>query len=167
MEGLFWRIGRWRSLADCFANIRTTRAPFPRGLIGLIVLAMGLAFPLSAHSQAGSTSVVGTVAAEEGLSLLTPDQIPSIGTFWLVTSTSSGPPMPLPCLPLGYTGFNIYAITDGAYLVDETTNDASTMSADAIATQATPILNLINVVQNAGSSPLRAGMGMNARSAAG
>ncbi|HTB82830.1 MAG TPA: hypothetical protein VK742_04180 [Candidatus Sulfotelmatobacter sp.] len=128
----------------------------------LVILLAGLVLPLTLSAQTGTNTVIAAVAAEESLELLMPDEIPNTGTFWLVANGLRGNlTPPLPCPPLGFNGYNIYLIADGSYLVDETTNDASVMSADAITNQATPILNLIDIVQrDVFNQEFRMAMGM-------
>ena len=63
---------------------------------------------------AQADTVVSVVADQQGLQLLTPDQVPFFGTFWLVeaSATGSGITAPYPCPPLGLP-LPTYQIADG------------------------------------------------------
>ena len=115
------------------------------------LLSIGIALGLclqTARAQTSTNTVIGVVAAEEGLPLLSPDQVPTRGTFWQILPTARGTtaiPWPVPP-PYDET---IYSIANGQFLVDDSTNDASDMSPETITNMATPILNLIDMEQSA------------------
>src|ERR1700744_3579524 len=117
-------------------------------IIGRIALAgtVFLAFLQPGLGQTSTNTVVSVVAAEEGLPLLSPEEIPTSGTFW-VAQGPRGAAAPWPCLPP--FADPIYSIADGQFLVDDTTNDAGAMTTDAITAAAAPILNLIDMEQGA------------------
>jgi hypothetical protein len=113
------------------------------------ILWVGLALALllqRANAQTSTNTVVSVVAAEEGLSPLQPEDVPLTGTFWVTESEVSDTyAVPWPCPPPSENA--IYSMPNGAFLVDDTTNNASTMTPAAITADATPILDLIDMEQ--------------------
>ncbi|MGD0743785.1 MAG: hypothetical protein ABSA45_01385 [Verrucomicrobiota bacterium] len=103
----------------------------------------------SSSSVALPDSVVQIAADADGLSLVPPDQIPEVGTFWLVAG--AGAPGPLPFLPLKYNPANtpIYSLgSPGQFLVDGTINTNSLSAADLDA-EGNMVLELIAQIQGA------------------
>ena len=98
-------------------------------------------------------SVVQVAAESQGLELVSPTDLPPVGTFWIVTP---GGTYPFPC-PMPDTNAPTYQITDGVYLVDETGGQvlishrrgaSNATLATALAAQADAVVNLINQVQD-------------------
>ena len=113
--------------------------------------------------SAQADTVVSVVADQQGLQLLTPDQVPLFGTFWLVEpdATGSGVTAPYPCPPLGLF-LPTYQIADGQYLVDNTGGSQPALNtmragrltvannvsaADAVLTQASALADFITQIQ--------------------
>ena len=151
-------------------------------IIGIIILAVGMVFlPDLLHAQtalvgnfnndampvqsATPDSIVSVVADQQGLQLLTPDQVPFFGTFWLVepSATGSGVTAPYPCPPFGLP-LPTYQIADGQYLVDDTGGGKATVNttragrlavanntsaADAVVAQASALADFITQIQTA------------------
>jgi len=99
------------------------------GLITLSGFIHGQEATLQTQSILGSAdqpvsqpdSVVRIVADSQGLQLLSPDQIPGFGTFWVVYGAQ--PPVPLPFLPYEYDPVSMPVFSlgpDGQFLVDAT-----------------------------------------------
>ena len=95
-------------------------------------VSVGIAFVLAitviSHAQnkaitvqsAQEDSIVSAAAEEQGLQLMSLDQVPPYGTFWMVLPGSGGGViLPFPCPPLDQS-LPIYAIADGQFLVDGT-----------------------------------------------
>jgi hypothetical protein len=113
----------------------------------------------TAPDSTAPDSIVQVTAESQGLSLVSPGDLPENGTFWLVDS--NGVLSPDPCLPPEAANLPIYGLADGVFLVDGTCGQVATdpgqvaalgMSAavsEALAAQATNIVNLINQVQAA------------------
>ena len=118
-------------------------------LSGRPVLAGGV------ESAAPADSIVQATAEAQGLELVSPTDLPPVGTFWIVTPSGT---YPFPC-PMSDANAPTYQIADGVYLVDQTggqvliprrrgANLANVSVADALAAQADAIVNLINRVQD-------------------
>jgi hypothetical protein len=125
--------------------------------------------------SATSDSIVSVVADQQGLQLLTPDQVPFFGTFWLVepSATGSGVTAPYPCPPFGLP-LPTYQMADGQYLVDGTGGGQATLNttrsgrlavannmsaADAVVTQASALVDFITQIQTtAANQQARAAM---------
>jgi len=140
-------------------------------------VSVGIAFVLAitviSHAQnkaitvqsAQEDSIVSAAAEEQGLQLMSLDQVPPYGTFWMVLPGSGGGViLPFPCPPLDQS-LPIYAIADGQFLVDGTIGSqatfntpqagrlvASSTSAAALGAQADAVLNLITQVQTAAAN---------------
>jgi hypothetical protein len=139
-------------------------------LIGMVIT-VGLAASLhflnaqetaTPSQPAQADSIVQITADAQGLTLLSPDQVPNNGTFWMVSPGSGGviaPPMP--CPPLD-TNLPIYAIAGGQFLVDGTVSDqaASSTGEAALEAQANAVVNLISQVQTAAANLQLQAMGM-------
>jgi hypothetical protein len=149
--------------------------------VRMIILAVGII--LSAHLLHAQTltpvqsvapdSIVQVTAEAQGLQLISPENLPPVGTYWEVMPY--GVMAPLPCPPLDPT-LPVYAITDNIFLVDATGGQlainphlAATMSTTAAvnaaaASLATSVVNLINQVQTAQANeqtrPMMGAMGM-------
>jgi hypothetical protein len=90
------------------------------------------------ETQGESTdSSVQLTADTQGLSLVTPDQIPFSGTFWTIMPGFQSP-LPYPCPVVGET-LPTYALPDGSYLVDDTFTTNAVTQADLEAQAATVI----------------------------
>lgn len=92
-------------------------------------------------------SIVQITAEAQGLQLMPPEQLPFVGTFWLLTPggrnrclTVPLPTTPIPSLPT-------YPIADGQFIVDGTAGQAA--SQDTLEAEANAVLRLINQVQGA------------------
>ena len=113
----------------------------------------GVATPIQ---SAPSDSIVQVTAEAQGLQLVSPADVPMVGTFWLVTSNGMPVPMPFPPMDANQP---IYAITDTAFLVDGTggqvttsplLNSQMTTTASVTASMdslANTVVDLINQVQ--------------------
>jgi hypothetical protein len=140
--------------------------------IGVLLLSLGLFKPASGFAQtlsvqSGSAidvaqsaqpdSIVQLTADAQGLPLVPPDAMPANGTFWLVMPGINAVPMPCPpkdALP-------VYQIADGQFLVDATGGQltanpqfagrrmTASEATDALAQQASAVVNLIDQVQQA------------------
>jgi hypothetical protein len=116
----------------------------------------GSTFILRAQTQdtSGSAtlpdSVVRIAAEADGLSLVSPDQLPeSGGTFWIVSGEQS--PAPYPFLPARYgpASTPIFLLgANGQFLVDGTAN-TSGVSAAVLDAQGNMVLDFINQLQAA------------------
>jgi hypothetical protein len=121
------------------------------GFAALIVLGTLL------HAQTATVSpppdsIVQVTAEAQGLEPVASADLPSGGTFWLVTS--NGITAPSPCPPSNLSDFPVYAMADGIYLVDETsgqvvTNEENSTIESALAAQADAVTGLINQIQDA------------------
>ncbi len=110
--------------------------------------------------SAQADSVVSAVAEDQGLPLLTPDQVPFYGTFWTVLPGPVGAIAPFPCPPLD-PSVPVYAIADGQFLVDETGGQVPVMTrrvrlqaqatgntvVSVVAAEADAVANLIAQIQ--------------------
>jgi len=109
------------------------------------------------HAQTATVSpppdsIVQVTAEAQGLEPVASADLPSGGTFWLVTS--NGIAAPSPCPPGNLSDFPVYLMADGIYLVDETvgqvvTNEENSTIESALAAQADSVTGLINQVQDA------------------
>jgi len=111
-----------------------------------------------AAQPAPADSVVQVVADSQGLQLVSPDQIPAFGTFWVISGTQSIVPWPI-FPPINDPATTpVYSLgADGQFLVDATggvvpqpTERRATMgvsSATLIQAQADAVANLITQVQ--------------------
>ena len=127
----------------------------------------GLAFILASvfnvHAQETATpvqsatpdSIVQLTAQSQGLNLVSPDDLPEYGTFWMVTT--DGLTAPMPCPPQD-PSLPVYAITNGQFIVDATdgkvTTEGQQSVADAVAALAGDVEDLINQVQTPPSQPM-------------
>ena len=116
-------------------------------------------------------SIVQLTADAEGLSLLSPADLPRSGTFWWVMA--GGMPVPAPCPPLDLS-VPIYQLADGQFLVDETggqvalnprrfgaqAQSANGAVASALAAQADEVVNLIAQAQTTAANQQMRAMGM-------
>ncbi len=117
-----------------------------------MVITAGMIF-LSQLLSAQTTpdSIVQITAEAQGLSLVSADQVPLFGTFWLVEPSSGIIPVPMPCAPANPL-WPVYAITpDGEFLVDGTAGQVPASEA-ALESQAAAIVNLIAQIQSAVAS---------------
>ena len=108
-----------------------------------------IATPIQA---APADSIVQATAEAQGLELVAPADLPSGGTFWLMTT--NGVAAPSPCPPGNLSDFPVYQMADGIYLVDETggqvtTNEVNTTIESALAAEADAVTGLINQIQDA------------------
>ena len=76
-----------------------------------------LSAQISNRDAAPLSSIVALAAAEQNLPVVPVNELPTTGTFWLVTS--NGDRMPLPTLPMGLA-VSVYDLGDGSFLVDGT-----------------------------------------------
>jgi hypothetical protein len=137
--------------------------------IGVLLLSLGLFKSASSFAQALSVqsgsaidvaqpdSIVQLTADAQGLALVPPDALPSSGTFWLVMPGINA--VPMPCPPKD--AYPIYQIADGQFLVDATGGQlaanpqfagrrmTASEATDALAQQASAVVNLIDQVQEA------------------
>jgi len=121
----------------------------------LLVLGGLVALSNLLHAQNTTTpdSIVQLTAEAQGLSLVSPIDLPEMGTFWMVDS--NGFLSPNPCLPPDAASLPIYDLTgDGStFLVDATGGQVATEGQqsvqDALAALADSVGNLINQVQTA------------------
>lgn len=115
--------------------------------IGLIALAS----QLQAQNTTTPDSIVQVTAEAQGLNLVSPSDLPEMGTFWMVDS--NGFLSPNPCLPPNASNLPIYNIADDVFLVDSTDGQVATDGQqsvqDALASLADSVGNLINQVQAA------------------
>lgn len=130
-------------------------------------VALVLAITFISHAQmdpitvqsASADSIVSVVAEAQGLQLMSPDQVPFCGTFWMVLPGPGGSIAPLPCPPLDLS-LPIYIIADGQFLVDGPGGSQTTLnmarvgrlaahstSAAAVQAQADALVNLITQIQ--------------------
>jgi hypothetical protein len=144
---------------------------FRKILGGLFILGGFIALINLLHAQdsAAPDSIVQVTAESQGLSLVSPGDLPENGTFWLVDS--NGVLSPDPCLPPEAANLPIYGLADGVFLVDGTCGQVATdpgqvaalgMSAavsEALAAQATNIVNIINQVQDAEAGSVSRALG--------
>ncbi len=138
--------------------------------IGVLLLSLGLFKPASGFAQtlslqSGSAidvaqpdSIVQLTADAQGLALVPSDALPDSGTFWLVMPGINAAPMP--CPPKD-TSLPIYQIANGQFLVDATGGQVAanpqftgrrmtaSEATDALAQQASAVVNLIDQVQQA------------------
>jgi hypothetical protein len=142
------------------------------GLIALAGFIQAQVTTTSVQSDSSSAtmpdSVVQIAAEAQGLSLVSPDQIPPdrCGTFWIVNNSSDGFPVPWPFLPARYdlVSTPIYSLgAGGEFLVDGTTGTNGTSAADLEA-QGNMVLDFITQVQamqaNAAMHTLARAMGL-------
>jgi hypothetical protein len=128
------------------------------GLVCMTAFLLGLNLTALGQTNAPD-SIVQLTADSQGLQLMTPDELPPVGTFWYVDSYGLGPPWP--CPPTD-TNMPIYQIDDAGtiFLVDVTGGQVSvrhspgqTVTSDmletAVEAMATNIVALINQVQDA------------------
>ena len=120
-------------------------------LIKKILLVAGLVFPvLLLHGEIApdgilnrdltpesvppdsSDSIVQLTAEAQGLSLVSPDQVPLSGTFWTIMPGAGTLALPYPCPPLG-VNLPTYALANGSYLVDNTASTNAVTQADLTA----------------------------------
>jgi len=112
--------------------------------------------------QSVPDSIVQLTADAQGLTLLSPAQVPRNGTFWVVLSGSNGGTiLPYPCPPLdpSLPIYAIDAVADGQFLVDGTVGNQATMNTAqavrltgnstlaALEAQATAVVNLMAQIQ--------------------
>ena len=123
------------------------------GLIASLNFAHGQMLAQSASAD----SVVQVVADAEGLTILSPEDVPLYGgTYWTVFPGLNGTPVPMPCLPMD-SNVRVWAIADGQYLVDasgdvlpqatERMAARGVSSATLIQSQADAVDNLVLQVQ--------------------
>jgi hypothetical protein len=128
----------------------------PQTILAGVVFILGLIFILHAQEMAtpapspSSDSIVCIAAESQGLSLVSPEDLPAYGTFWNVTT--NGVMAPWPCPPPD-TSLSIYAITtNGQYLVDSTGGQVAMAGeasvADALSALADAVVSLIQQVEN-------------------
>jgi hypothetical protein len=109
-------------------------------------------------------SIVQLVADAQGLAQAAPADLTGGGTFWVIMPGYGGggvTALPYPCISPALAGLPVYGITDNAFLVDATggqlmtgTQRAGRMAANmtvesALESQASAVVNLINMVQGA------------------
>jgi outer membrane protein assembly factor BamB len=103
----------------------------------------------SSVQTAAPDSVVQATAEAQGLSLVSPSNLPDAGTFWVVDT--NGVSAPWPCPPPN-TNLPVYAINDnGQFLVDMTGGKVSTSGQpvqNAMAALAISVENLISQIQD-------------------
>jgi hypothetical protein len=92
--------------------------------IGMVLL-IGIIIGFNvAKAQGTGDSIVQITADAQGLSLVSPDQLPPIGTYWMI-SPGGGPngcvQAPLPFPPSG--GLPIFQVADGEFIVDGTVGE--------------------------------------------
>jgi hypothetical protein len=114
---------------------------------------------------AQADSVVSAVAEDQGLPLVSPDQVPRCGTFWTILPGTVGGIAPFPCRPVD-PGAPVYQIAAGQFLVDETggqvpviprrlglqAQTTSSTVASAVTAEADALVNLIAQVQTSAAS---------------
>jgi hypothetical protein len=105
-------------------------------------------------------SIVRLEADIAELSLLPANDIPSVGTFWLVTG-SNGVIAPFPGAPPGADSDNTYAMPNGAFLVDGTAGESG-VSGEQLAAQMNAVSNLIVNAQTQATATTSRTMGMRA-----
>ena len=142
-------------------------------ILGLIFIlhAQETAMPVQ---SATPDSIVQFTADAQGLSQVSPLDLPRGGTFWVIMPGYGGgvTALPYPCLTPALAGLPVYGVTDNAFLVDDTggqvmagTQRAGRMAANmtvesALESQASAVVNLINTVQGAQLRQMARSMGM-------
>ncbi|MDR3560730.1 MAG: hypothetical protein P4N59_04720 [Negativicutes bacterium] len=100
---------------------------------------------LLANRGWGQDSIIQITAEAKGLTLVPPDQLPALGTFWLVVPAGrngcSAAPLPTP--PFGFPP--TFQVADGQFIVDGTVGE--TASQQTLEAQASFVVNLINQIQ--------------------
>jgi hypothetical protein len=136
----------------------------PMKKIQIVLACLALLFALIPFGRAQTNDdAVSLEADAAGLSLLPSDEVPTSGTFWLVTSPTNGVngiTAPFPCLPPGLSNASIFVMSTGIFLVDNSADDANA-SAQEILAQADAVSNLIVKVETPTTSPSRT-MGVHA-----
>jgi len=146
-------------------------------VVAALLSAAGIAGLMLVHAQETATSqvpdsIVQVIADEQGLQLLSPDQIPGCGTFWIVTDEQQ--PAPLPFLPSKYdlAVTPVYSLVNSGdqFLVDATGGavpqptarqaQRGVTSATLIQAQMDTVLNLITQVETAETSRQMQAMGL-------
>jgi hypothetical protein len=136
--------------------------------------------PFSMAQSPAPDTIVQITAEAQGLELLSPDQVPASGTFWLVSPVFGGGVMmpPLPCPPAN-PALPSYQIANGEYLVDGTVGQApvgvpqtsqisaGTMSGSGLETEASAVVSLINQIQGAQQPQVGGSMAMTAMDSSG
>jgi hypothetical protein len=112
---------------------------------------------LQAQSQPSSDSILQVTAEANGLQLIAPEQVPPVGTFWLVMPGGKNGcvSVPLPMPPVGF--LPTYQAADGQFIVDGLAGEVA--SAQTLEAQAASVVSLINQIQ--GTQATRS-MGMTA-----
>ena len=136
---------------------------------------------LDAAQPAPADSIVQLTADAQGLPLVSPENLPRCGTFWVFTP--SGLTAPYPCLPPGIN-LPVYSITANSFLVDQSDGRVITKPSrlggqssmqstaattdtvfSALAAQASALVDLSSQIQNREADRLLAtaarAMGMN------
>ena len=130
-------------------SIRNVLAPlFILG--GFVALFSLLHAQDTATQTTAPDSVVQLTAESNGLSLVSPSDLPDAGTFWVVDT--NGVLSPNPCPPPNAASLPIYGIADNEFLVDATGGQVSTDGQsvqDALTALADAVNNLISQVQTA------------------
>jgi hypothetical protein len=128
---------------------------------------------LSLVQAAAPDSIVQITADAEGLSLVSPGQVPRVGTFWTVTG--SGEILPYPCPPQNDMTTPIYQLAGGQFLVDQTggqipaiprrfgmqAQTTGSMAVSGLELEADTVLSLITRVQTGAANQQMRMMGMN------
>jgi hypothetical protein len=148
------------------------------GLVSLIGLSSGhtqeMAMPIQSVPSAQPDSIVQITADAQGLPMVSPEDLPRAGTFWVMMPGYGGnlTALPYPCMPPSTNGLPVYSIAGNSFLVDDTGGQVlaagsplaarpnTAMITSALETQANTVLNLIDMVQGTQLQSMGMAIGM-------